>query len=118
MGVSEPPTLMAISTGWSEPGGRMSPKCLYEEPDRTFTVRKPKENDISAHAAVHSKTAYDDVGDYGQGAEQKYRRELPVNHKQAQFRLVQSSLQVQNPIEGSVIPRKVPAWRALFSELE
>ena len=75
---------------------RMSPKCPFEEPDRTFTVRKQKENDISAHAAVHSKIAYDDVGEYGQGPEQKYRRELSVNHKQAQSRLVQ----VRNPIEG------------------
>ena len=50
---------------------RMSPKCLVEEPDRTFTVRKQKENDISAHAAVHPETAFDDVGEYGQGPETK-----------------------------------------------
>ena len=63
-------------------------------------MRKQKENDISAHAAVHSKIAYDDAGEYGRGPEQKYRRELSVNHKQAQSRLVPSSLQVRHPIEG------------------
>ena len=47
----------------------MSPKCLFEEKDRTFTVRKQKEKDISVHAAVHSKTAFDDVGEYGRGPE-------------------------------------------------
>ena len=69
----------------------MSLKCLCEEPDRTLTVWKQKENDISARAAVHSKTAC---------PEKKYRRELTENHKQAPSRLVPSSLQVQNPIEG------------------
>ena len=78
----------------------MSPKCPFEEPERTLTVRKQKENDISARAAVHAETEYDDVGKHGQGPEQKCRRELPVNHKQAPSRLVPSTLQVRNPIEG------------------
>ena len=63
-------------------------------------MRKQKEKDISVHAAVHFKTAYDGVGEYGRGPEQKCRRELPVNHKQAQSRLVPSTLQERNPIEG------------------
>ena len=54
-------------------------------------MRKQKENDISARAAVHSKTAC---------PEQTYRRELTENHKQAPIGLVPSSLQVQNPTEG------------------
>ena len=50
---------------------KMSPRCLCEGPHKTFTVRKHKENYVSAHANIHSETAYDDVGEYGQGPEEK-----------------------------------------------
>ena len=95
----------------------MSPKCLYEEPDRTFTVRKQKEKDISAHAAVHSKTAYDDVGEYGK-AQNKSTAESCSERQTGPISpgAVKSAGTKSN--RGSVIPRKVPAWRALFSELE
>ena len=36
-----------------------------------MTVRNQKENDVSAHANIHSETAYDYVGEYGQGPETK-----------------------------------------------
>ena len=38
---------------------------------RQLTVRKQKESDVSAHANIHSETAYDNVGEYGQGPETK-----------------------------------------------
>ena len=80
-------------------------------------MREQKDKDISAHTAVHSETAYDDVGEHGRGPEQKCRRELPVNHKQAQSRLVPSTLQERNPIEGQSSRRRfllgVPCFRNL-----
>ena len=50
---------------------KMSPRFLCEGTNKTFTVPKQKVNDVSAHANIHSETAYDEVGEYGQGPETK-----------------------------------------------
>ena len=76
---------------------QMSPRCLCEGPNKTFTVRNQKENDVSAN--IHSVTTCDNAGENAQGQKQKMPRELPVNHAPFESHLVPSPLQVRSPIE-------------------
>ena len=47
----------------------MSSRCLCEKPYKTLNVGLQKENDVSACVTMHSETANDYAGEYGQGPE-------------------------------------------------
>ena len=92
-GGSGPPTLMAISTDWSEAGCEcLQNVCMRNQTGLSLCGSRRRMMSALMQPFIPKLR--------GKGPEQKYRIELPVNHKQAQSRLVPSSLQVPNQIEG------------------
>ena len=90
-GGSGPPTLTAISTRWSEAGCEgLQNVCLRNQTELSLCGSRKRMTSALVQPFIPKL----------RGPEQKCRRELTENHKQAQSRLVRSSLQVQNPIEG------------------